>query len=114
MKAFCIADAVFAAQIGDRNAGLVLFQNPDDLLFRKATALHALVLVMGQSELQPGLSPRGNVTGLVGSGSRISCSIRADAHRCSDRSRTHFEDHVERRLGRTAEAPEARFSRDLT
>ncbi len=35
-------------------------------------------------------------------------------HRCSDRSRTHFEDHVERRLGRTAEALEARFSRDLT
>jgi hypothetical protein len=38
------------------------FKIPDDLLFRKATALHALVLVMGQSELQPGLSPRGNVT----------------------------------------------------
>ena len=51
---------------------------------------------------------------MQGSGSRISCSIRADAHRCSDRSRTHFEDHVERRLGRTAEALEARFSRDLT
>jgi hypothetical protein len=28
----------------------------NDLPFRKATALHALVLVMGQSELQPGLS----------------------------------------------------------
>jgi hypothetical protein len=39
----------------------MLLQNPDGLLFRKATALHALVLVMGQSELQPGLSPRGNV-----------------------------------------------------
>jgi len=39
----------------------VLLQNPDDLLFRKATALHALVLVVGQSELQPGLSQRGNV-----------------------------------------------------
>jgi len=45
---------------------------------------------------------------------RISYSIRADAHRCSDRSGTHFEDHVERRLGRAAEALEARFSRDLT
>jgi hypothetical protein len=56
-----VADAVLAAQIGDRNAGLVLLQYPNDLLFRKATALHALVLVMGQSELQPGLSPRGNV-----------------------------------------------------
>jgi hypothetical protein len=31
------------------------------LLFRKAATLHALVLVLGQSELQPGLSPRGNV-----------------------------------------------------
>jgi hypothetical protein len=32
------------------------------LLFQKAAALHDLVLVMGQSELQPGLTPRGNVT----------------------------------------------------
>jgi len=37
----------------------MLLQNPDDLLFRKATALHALVLVMGQGELQPGLSRTG-------------------------------------------------------
>jgi hypothetical protein len=36
------------------------------------------------------------------------------AHRSSDQSRTHFEDHVERRLGRAAEALEACFSRDLT
>ena len=56
-----VADAMLAAQIGDRNAGLVLLQNPDDLLFRKAVALHALVLVLGQNELQTGLSPRGNV-----------------------------------------------------
>src|SRR5256714_12262650 len=56
-----VADAVLATQIGDRNAGLVLLQNPDDLLFRKATALHPLVLVVAQSELQPGLSPRRNV-----------------------------------------------------
>jgi hypothetical protein len=40
----------------------VLFQNPDDLFFRKPFALHALVLVLGQSELQTGLSPRGKVT----------------------------------------------------
>jgi hypothetical protein len=40
----------------------VLLQNPDDLLFRKAIALHALVLVVGQSELQTGLSPWGKVT----------------------------------------------------
>src|SRR5882757_1707945 len=36
-----------------------------------------------------------------------------DAHRCSDRSRTYFEYHVERRLSGAAEAPESRFSRDL-
>ena len=51
----------FAAKIGHRNPGLVLLQNPDDLLFRKTIALHALVLVMGQSELQTGLSPWGKV-----------------------------------------------------
>jgi hypothetical protein len=45
---------MFAAEIGDRNPGLVLFQNPDDLLFRKPFALHTLVLVLGQSELQTG------------------------------------------------------------
>ncbi|WP_167768362.1 hypothetical protein, partial [Bradyrhizobium sp. MOS001] len=36
---------------------------PDDLLFRKAAALHALVLVVGQNELQTGLNPRGKVIG---------------------------------------------------
>ncbi|WP_247365923.1 hypothetical protein [Bradyrhizobium sp. 155] len=40
----------------------MLLQNPDDLLFRKTIALHALVLVLGKSELQTGLSPRGKVT----------------------------------------------------
>jgi len=39
----------------------MLLQNPNDLLFRKAAALHALVLVVGQNELQTGLSPRGKV-----------------------------------------------------
>ncbi|NOJ46036.1 hypothetical protein HCN50_07200 [Bradyrhizobium sp. WSM 1744] len=34
------------------------------LLFRKAAALHALVLVVGQNELQTGLSPWGKVNGL--------------------------------------------------
>jgi len=53
----CTAVIMLAAQIGDRDAGLMLLQNPDGLLFRKATALHAVVLVMGQSEFQPGLSP---------------------------------------------------------
>src|SRR4051794_37242145 len=38
-----------------------LLQNPDDLFFRKPFALHALVLVLGQSELQTGLSPSGKV-----------------------------------------------------
>jgi len=52
---------VLAAQIY-RDAGLVLLQNPDDLLFRKAAALHALVLVLGQNELQSGLTPGGKVT----------------------------------------------------
>ena len=50
----------FRQRSADRNAGLML-QNPDDLLFRKAIALHALVLVLGQNELQTGLSPRGKV-----------------------------------------------------
>jgi hypothetical protein len=53
---------MLTAQIGNRNAGLVLLQNPDDLFFRKAAALHALVLGVGQSELQTGLSPWGKVT----------------------------------------------------
>nr|GAJ37577.1 insertion element ISR1 hypothetical 30.8 kDa protein A [Bradyrhizobium sp. DOA9] len=57
-----VANAMLAAQIGDRYAGLMLLQNPDDLFFRKSAALHALVLVVGQSELQTGLSPWGKVT----------------------------------------------------
>ena len=54
-----VADAVLAAKIDHRNSGLVLLQDPDDLLFRKTIALHAPVVVVGQSELQTGLSPRG-------------------------------------------------------
>jgi hypothetical protein len=49
---------MLAAEIGDRDPSLVLIQNPDDLFLRKSIALHALVLVLGQSELQTGLSPR--------------------------------------------------------
>ena len=52
---------MLAAWIGDRNAGLVLNQDSDDLRFRKATALQALVLFAGQNELQLGLSSRGKV-----------------------------------------------------
>lgn len=50
------------AEIGDRNPRFVLLQNPDDLFFRKPLALHALVLGLGQNELQTGLSSRGKVT----------------------------------------------------
>src|SRR3954467_12000504 len=44
----------------------------------------------------------------------ISARRLAGPRQRPDRSRTHFEDHVERRLGGAAEAPEARFSRHLT
>jgi hypothetical protein len=56
-----VANTMLAAEIDDRDPGLVLLQNSDDLFFRKPYALHALVLVLGQSELQTGLSPRGKV-----------------------------------------------------
>jgi hypothetical protein len=46
--------------------------------------------------------------------SPVSRSIRTDAHRYSDRSRTRLEDHVKRRLDRAAEAAEARFCHHLT
>jgi hypothetical protein len=39
----------------------MLLQDPDDLLFRKTIAIHALVLVVGQSERQTGLSRWGKV-----------------------------------------------------
>ncbi|MDA9489709.1 hypothetical protein XI08_11345 [Bradyrhizobium sp. CCBAU 11361] len=48
-----IADAVLATQIGNRNAGLMLLQNPDDLLFRNAAALHGLVLVWARTNFKP-------------------------------------------------------------
>ncbi|MER9108061.1 hypothetical protein NKH95_29610 [Mesorhizobium sp. M0848] len=50
---------MLAAQIGHRNSGLVLLQNPDDLLFTETAALHSLVLALGQSELQTGIKQKG-------------------------------------------------------
>jgi hypothetical protein len=35
-----ITDAVLLAQIGNGNAGLVLFQNTDDLIFGESAALY--------------------------------------------------------------------------
>jgi hypothetical protein len=40
----------------------VLLQDGYDLLFRKPTTLHVLVLKLGQNELQTGLNPWGKVT----------------------------------------------------
>ncbi len=57
-----IAHAMLATQVSDRDARLVLRQDADDLFFRKTTALHVLVLCLGQNELQAGLSPGGNVS----------------------------------------------------
>jgi hypothetical protein len=39
----------------------VLLQDGYDLLFRKPTTLHVLVLKLGQNELQTGLNPGGKV-----------------------------------------------------
>ena len=61
-----VADAVLAAQIGHRNACLVLLQYANDLFFGKSVALHLWSFSPGQSLLQTGLSPRGNVNGHVG------------------------------------------------
>ena len=57
-----IADAVLAAQLRHRRPGRVLLQDGNDLFFGKTATLHALVLKLGQNELQAGLSPGGNVT----------------------------------------------------
>jgi hypothetical protein len=43
---------MLAAEIGDRNSGLVLFQNPENLFVRKPFALHAVVLILGQSHFK--------------------------------------------------------------
>ncbi len=46
---------------GGRQACLVLLQDGYDLLFRKPTTLHVLVLKLGQNELQTGLNCGGKV-----------------------------------------------------
>src|SRR3954464_6700016 len=81
---------MLAAEIGDRNPGLVLLQNPDDLFFCKPFALHALVLVLGQNELQTGLSPRGKVTRQKATRCRAFC-LRSWA--CS-RLAPNYRDHA--------------------
>src|SRR5262245_23402591 len=77
---------MLAAQIGDGNAGLMLLQDSDDLLFRKAASLHALVLVLGQNELQTGLSPRGKVT--------LEEGLRAVNDRIAELEREHHHGHA--------------------
>jgi len=56
-----VTDAVLAAKVSHRKACLVLLQDGYDLLFRKPTTLHVLVLKLGQNELQTGLNPGGKV-----------------------------------------------------
>ena len=93
----------FAADfIGDERGGLkVRFSSTATVLRRFRNRRDVTIGDIGPERMQ-------------GAGRRTSYnSIRTDAHRRSDRSRTHFEDHVERRLGRAAEPLEARFSRDL-
>ncbi|MET4236407.1 hypothetical protein ABIA85_009722, partial [Bradyrhizobium sp. LA6.10] len=51
-----------SAYFSDQSA----FFTDDDLLFRKPAALHALVLVLSQNQLQTGLSPLGKVTFIPG------------------------------------------------
>jgi len=57
----CVADPVLTAQVRDRDPGLELLRDTDDLLFREAAAPHILVLAMGQNELQTGSSKTDNV-----------------------------------------------------
>ena len=53
---------MLAAQIRNRNTGLVLLQYDYDLFFRKSVALHLWSFSWGQSLLQPGLIHWGNVS----------------------------------------------------
>ena len=53
---------MLAAQIGDRNPGLVLFRNADDLVFGEPAALHLWSFQLGQRLSQTGLGPGGNVS----------------------------------------------------
>jgi len=43
---------MLAAKISDRHPDLVLFQNPDDLIFRKTATLHGLVLVWARTNFK--------------------------------------------------------------
>jgi hypothetical protein len=56
------ADPVLAAEIGRFHLGLVLLQDPNDLLFRMSLALHRLVLSKGQTPIHSGSIQGGNVT----------------------------------------------------
>lgn len=55
-----IADAVLAAQIGDGNSCLMLFQNDDYLIFGEPAALHLWSFRSSQSLPQTGLGGGGN------------------------------------------------------
>jgi len=57
-------DAMLAAQIGDGNPGLMLFQNANNLVFGEPAALHLWSFRLGQSLPQTGLGAGGNVTAL--------------------------------------------------
>ena len=50
------------AKVNHRKARPALLQDGYDLLFKKPTTLHALVLKLGQNELQTGLKRGGKVT----------------------------------------------------
>jgi len=56
----------------------VLLQDRDDLFFRKAIALHALVLSAGQNELQAGLGQRGKVSRSPSCFTIVSLCYKAD------------------------------------
>ena len=43
---------LLAAQVGDGNAGLMLLQDPDNLLFRETAALHVLVLIWARTNFK--------------------------------------------------------------
>src|ERR1700738_1156413 len=59
-----LADPVLAAEIGRFHPGLVLLQDPNDLLFRMSLALHRLVLSKGgQTPIHSGSIQGGNVSG---------------------------------------------------
>jgi hypothetical protein len=57
-----VADPVLAAQIRNRNTGLVLLQYAYDLFFGKSVAFHLWSFSSGQSLLQTGLTQWGNVS----------------------------------------------------